>query len=129
MIDDEEARQIALRYLAQLEAEERNVANLRKDLSLREREILGLEPNEESATRLVLLEDATISGDFGWVFFYESKAYVDSGEFSEKLAGNAPVIVSRPDGNLHVTGTAHPIDVYIENFTRTGDPHRHGPSE
>jgi len=37
--------------------------------------------------------------------------------------GNSPIIISKFDGSLHVTGTAQPIEYYIENFVRTGNPH------
>jgi len=38
------------------------------------------------------------------------------------LAGNAPFIVSRNDGSIHITGTAEDIDYYLDKFERTGDP-------
>jgi hypothetical protein len=61
---------------------------------------------------LVLLEDATLERDFGWVFFYRSARE------DELLAGNAPFILDRRDDRLHVTGTARPIDEYIAEYTR-----------
>ena len=51
---------------------------------------------------------------FGWVFFYNSKRYLETGEFSAALAGNAPIIVDRHDGRLYETGTAHPLEYYLE---------------
>ncbi len=56
--------------------------------------------------------------DFGWVFFYDSSAHVESGAASEALAGNAPLIVDKIDGKLYVTGTAHPIGHYLEEYRR-----------
>jgi hypothetical protein len=35
-------------------------------------------------------------------------------------AGNAPFIVDREDGRIHVTGTAFPTEFYLENYARTG---------
>ena len=78
---------------------------------------------EETPFELVLLDTETIDGEFGWVFFYQSKAYLESRRPSDAFAGNAPLLVSRKDGMLHITGTAFPIETYIENFNRTGDPH------
>jgi hypothetical protein len=72
---------------------------------------------------LVLLDEATLEQSFGWVFFYNSRSFVETGNFSDCLAGSAPLIVSRVDGALHVTGTAFPIEDYISNFLATGDPH------
>jgi len=65
----------------------------------------------------LILED-TIEDDFGWVFFYNSKEYLDTGNILFMLAGNAPIIVDKFDGSVHETGTAEPIEVYIEQYKR-----------
>ncbi len=122
MITFEEARGLALSSLAEMEAAARKRQELQQGLTAQERRTLGI-PTEETPFELVLLDKETIDHEFGWVFFYQSKAYLESGRPSEALAGNAPILVSRKDGTLHVTGTALPIETYIENFKRTGDPH------
>jgi Immunity protein 35 len=53
---------------------------------------------------------------FGWVFFYQSKEYVETGNLSSMLAGNAPFIIDRVAGALYVLGTAHPTEVYIKEY-------------
>jgi len=65
---------------------------------------------------LVLLGDLTIEFGSGWVFFYDSRKHVEGGSIIDALAGNAPLIVSKRDGRVHVTGTAHPIEHYIHEF-------------
>ena len=122
MIDYEEARNLALRYLSELEEESRKVADLRKDLTSREREILAL-PQESDVLELGLVEEATIEGDFGWVFFWTTRAYLETQDDRHSLVGNAPILISRRDGSLHMTGTAYPIDFFINNFRRTGKTH------
>ncbi len=67
---------------------------------------------------LVLRTDATTEYDFGWVFFYSS-----SDPIRVPIAGNAPFIVERQAGNVLLTGTAYPIEKYIDNYLATGDPH------
>jgi len=121
MIENEEARRRVLAHLAEREADSRKMADLRTNLSTSEREVPGLGP-EEDVLGLVLIEDATIEEDFGWVFFYQSQRYLESGDVSDMLAGNAPIIVSRVDGSLHETGTAHSLEFYVENFKRSGNP-------
>ena len=58
----------------------------------------------------------TIEEDFGWVYVYNAREFVETGNFLHALAGNAPFIVSRVDGGLYSTGTARPIEHYIEEF-------------
>ncbi len=118
----EEARRLALDYLSKIEEESRKVADLRKDLTPRDREILSL-PGESDILELGLVEEATIEGDFGWVFFWTTRAYLETEDDRDALVGNAPILISRRDGSLHETGTAYPIEFFIENFKRTGNTH------
>jgi hypothetical protein len=64
----------------------------------------------------VIVDSATIERDFGWVFFYQSRRFLETRDPIWKLAGNAPYIVNRLDGALHVTGTARPIEEYIAQY-------------
>ena len=41
----------------------------------------------------------------GWVFFYHSKEFIESGNFSSALAGNGPIFVDR-NGVLKILPTA-----------------------
>ena len=70
---------------------------------------------------LVLLDGKTSERDFGWVFFYDSKQHVETKEFRYALAGNAPIVVTRADGELHETGTAFPLDHYLKQFENPAD--------
>lgn len=65
---------------------------------------------------LGLMEEKTLEKGFGWVFFYNTKRYLETGEFTYMLAGNAPFIVDKRDGSLHETGTAEPIEIYISKY-------------
>ena len=57
-----------------------------------------------------MLVDSTIERDWGWVFYYNSALFLESGNISDALAGNSPYIVNRSTGEIQVTGTAHPIE-------------------
>ena len=70
----------------------------------------------ERPLELCLLEDDTMEANFGWVFFYTSRLYRETGDLRYAIAGNAPLIVDRVDGSLHVTGTAQPVEYYIEQY-------------
>ena len=75
---------------------------------------------DEGGESLAIDDRATREEDFGWVFFYETKKYLDDGDPDERLVGNAPIVVDR-DGNVHETGTAEPIDHYLAAIrTRLG---------
>jgi hypothetical protein len=73
----------------------------------------------ESADEAVILDDLTVEDDFGWVFFYQSRAYTKTGDPSQMLVGNAPIIVDR-EGALHETGTSAPVEEYIRAYRAAG---------
>lgn len=68
----------------------------------------------ESGLKLKVLPAQTLERDFGWVFFYGPE------DESILVAGNAPIIVDRNSGAVHVTGTAYPVEEYIESYARIG---------
>lgn len=72
----------------------------------------------------VIVDDATLVKSYGWIVFYQSRALLEAGNFSDVLAGNSPLIVDRFDGKLRVTGTARPIDEYLAAYEATLPPAR-----
>ena len=65
---------------------------------------------------LKILDQFTQEHDFGWVFFYSTREFEVDGDSGAGLAGNAPLIVDRHDGLIYITGTAHPVEHYLERF-------------
>ena len=65
---------------------------------------------------VVVVESATNERPFGWAFFYESQRYLETGEFTHRLVGNAPLIVNRFTGEVVTTGTAHPTEHYLSQY-------------
>lgn len=63
-----------------------------------------------------VMDKLTIERPFGWVFFYNSKQFLETRDISQALVGNAPLIVDRADGSVHVTGTAEPTEHYIKEY-------------
>jgi hypothetical protein len=79
----------------------------------------ALSPDDE----IVILDDATIEREWGWVFFYTSKRWQETKDIRYALAGNAPIIINKSTGKLFETGTAYPVEHYIQAYERTGSPH------
>jgi len=59
----------------------------------------------------IIVTKDTIRKDWGWVYFYTSKKWMDTGDLQYAIAGNALV-----------AGTAYSIDYYIQNYETTGNP-------
>lgn len=73
--------------------------------------------------KLIIIDEATIERDWGWVFFYDSKKRVETGDFRYAVLGNAPFIVEKETGKLIPTGTAKSIDDYIEEYEKSRNVH------
>jgi hypothetical protein len=73
---------------------------------------------------LAIMDDATLERDFGWVFFWSSREFVETGDIQYGLLGNAPLIVDKEDGTLHVTGTGRPTEEYIREFEESRSKRR-----
>jgi Immunity protein 35 len=66
----------------------------------------------------VIVDSDTIERQFGWVFFYNSKKFLETREFSYRLAGNGPIIVNKHDGSVEFCGTNEPPLKIIEDYER-----------
>lgn len=65
-----------------------------------QRHVAGLElPGGDHA---VLVDDLSRTVARGWVFTYQSKRYLDTGDRDAQLAGNRPFLVSNDDGHIEV---------------------------
>jgi hypothetical protein len=68
----------------------------------------------------LILDEYTLQRDWGWVFFYTSRRWHETGDFRFGVAGNAPYFVRRNDGAMFVAGTAYPVEDYVKDFEREG---------
>lgn len=66
----------------------------------------------------VVIETSTIEKSYGWVFFYNSKKFVESGISRYRLAGNGPVIVNKETGAVEFYGSNKPVEQIIEEYER-----------
>ncbi|MCW2256645.1 hypothetical protein M2263_002736 [Providencia alcalifaciens] len=50
------------------------------------------------------------------VFCFQSKEYLETGESSAQLAGNAPFIIDKDTGERHELGTVFSLDKYLQDY-------------
>jgi hypothetical protein len=67
----------------------------------------------------VILDEETLDRPYGSVFFYQSRAYLESGALMHQLVGNAPIIFNRFSGELKNTGTAKDVHTYLSEYEGT----------
>ncbi|NID17385.1 YrhB domain-containing protein [Luteibacter yeojuensis] len=54
----------------------------------------------------------------GWLFYYQTKEYLETGDPSSLLAGNGPMLIDRETGDLLILVTYRPVEVQIEEYAR-----------
>ncbi|WP_140919014.1 YrhB domain-containing protein [Limnobaculum xujianqingii] len=52
----------------------------------------------------------------GWVFCFQSKEYLETGDFSALLAGNSPFLIDKDSGEIHLLGTSYPMEKYLQEY-------------
>jgi Immunity protein 35 len=65
---------------------------------------------------LAINENATRDEPWCWVFFYNSRAYLETGSFTHALTGNGPIVVEKATGVVHELVTARPVDDQLEDL-------------
>lgn len=69
---------------------------------------------------VVILDIKTEEKVFGWIFHYQSEAFVRDNAKPARLFGNAPIIVNRENGRVTFTGTSFPIGDYVRAYEALG---------
>jgi len=63
----------------------------------------------------VIFDESTIQIDSGWVFFYNSKEFVETGNPVSSLGGNGPIFV-KFDGSVHCLPTSTTWELSLKNM-------------
>lgn len=67
---------------------------------------------------LVLLREHTIEKPYGWILFFNTRVYVETGNELESLGGNGPIVFERNGGHIHQLGSARDPEQEIADFER-----------
>lgn len=66
-----------------------------------------------------LVREAVQAKPYGWVFLYQSSTFLrDSSNVTTALAGNAPFIVDRINGEIRVLNTASGLEQQLSEYER-----------
>ncbi len=92
-----------------------NAENISKDQALTIAQKLIA---EDTAHDLVILKDKTVERPFGWVFFYVTRQYAETGDKNYLLPGTAPLVVLRASGATEYLPTSIPPSRAIEIYEK-----------
>ena len=69
----------------------------------------------EAKDAFQMLPDATEEISEGWVFFYNTRDFIQTGESLSALAGNGPILITRAGAVIQL-GTASPWAEYVRQL-------------
>jgi immunity protein 35 of polymorphic toxin system len=69
---------------------------------------------------LVIMSDKTIEKEYGWIFFYQTKKYLETNNVRDMMIGNCPILVKR-SGETVFFPTFLPIQESIRRY-EAGEP-------
>jgi hypothetical protein len=78
-----------------------------------------LEEKSSEDVQCVVVEESTIEEPWGWIFFYQSKKYLETGIFTHRLAGNGPVLVDKMTGEIDFFGSLPSLDAILADYKKT----------
>ena len=62
------------------------------------------------------INELTINKDYGYVIFFTSKKYYETGDDKYAVVGNGPFLVENKTGKVVQFGTAMDVDYYLEEY-------------
>lgn len=90
--------------------------NLHEARAIFERDVLA------SKLDCDILEGETREYPGCFVFFYQSKKFLETGDSADILVGHGPVLIGRDNGRVFETGSAFSTAHYVATFEACGDP-------
>jgi hypothetical protein len=65
-----------------------------------------------------LYEDSILEKPYGWVFSFNSRRFLETGDVGDMLVGSAGFVVERENGRVFGFGSAYPLEVWIANYEK-----------
>jgi hypothetical protein len=75
-----------------------------------------LEQDSSPDLEFVVADENTIERPFGWIFFYDSEKFLETGMDIYRIAGNGPVFVNKMTGEIKFFGSVPPLHVILANY-------------
>jgi hypothetical protein len=74
-----------------------------------------------SELALQLFPSKTTEFDVGWVFYYQSARFIETGDLNEMLVGGVPIFIFRSDGRLFFISYHRPLEESLAAYRACGD--------
>ncbi len=75
---------------------------------------------QETELDLVFLDDLTEEVPEGWVFFWDDRKHVETGELRYALGGGGPIFVARAGDLVHMVWSGESWQTALHRYRETG---------
>jgi oxalate decarboxylase/phosphoglucose isomerase-like protein (cupin superfamily) len=75
-----------------------------------------LEESNGTNYELILIKKSEVKKEYGKIYYYNTKKFIETREFEYALLGNAPFLVEKATGKIIVFGTSQPKEYYIKEY-------------
>lgn len=75
----------------------------------------------KEGTEFVLYDEDAIEKDWGWVLFFGTQAYRETGNPSDIVPGTGPLVVEKETGDFSFLSTSVPPEIAIAEYERRRD--------
>ncbi len=63
---------------------------------------------------VMIREDFIVTKDYGWIFSYESKRFLETGELRYRLVGNYPLLIFKDSGEIYPVDTIDDLEKIVK---------------
>jgi hypothetical protein len=63
---------------------------------------------------LVIREDYIVHKEYGWIFSYESKKYLETGEIRYRRVGNFPLLIFKDSGKIYSVDSVKHLEKIVQ---------------
>jgi hypothetical protein len=72
----------------------------------------------ETKNEPALIESETIEKPWGWVFFWNTELFTETGDLEHAVMGPPPICVNRENGNVEPVESDRPLESEIRRYER-----------
>jgi hypothetical protein len=67
----------------------------------------------------MVIDKSTIEKPFGWVFFFNTKKFLDTGNSDYRIVGDGPIIVNKSTGEIKFCISYKTVEESIKEYEST----------
>jgi hypothetical protein len=66
---------------------------------------------------LAIREDFIVEKEYGWIFSYDSKKFLETKEFRYRRIGNHPILIFKDDGEIYPVANTSDLEIIVHNHS------------